>query len=165
MRRPFNRLILTVLDWNYRSESYCCHCIRNLLFYTTFFYFYLYGGVPRTANTKDNYIEDKIYEVVNQGLDDVCAKELGEVVDILKDIEIMSYYSTVVEAMEEGKSDPHADMPDYLSRMYYSSTTNNDKATLETIMEDITNVMEKTPKEQKAKAKQDLLTFVSKITI
>lgn len=108
-------------------------------------------------------LEDKVYDVVTHGLDEVNAKELGEVVDILKDIEMMKYYSSVVEAMDEKRDNPHADEPDYISRMYYSSTKN--EATLDSIMEDITSVMDETPREHKLKIRQDLLNFINKIPI
>lgn len=45
-------------------------------------------------------------------LECVDAKELGEVVDILKDLEEMCYYHTITEAM-------HQEYPSEYSRMYY----------------------------------------------
>lgn len=38
-------------------------------------------------------------------MDKVDAKELGEVIDMIKDLEEAIYYCTVVEAMEEGKKE------------------------------------------------------------
>ena len=34
-------------------------------------------------------------------LDDVCAEEMSEVIDMIKDIEEAIYYCTIVKAMEE----------------------------------------------------------------
>lgn len=50
-------------------------------------------------------------------LDSVDTKELGEAIDMIKDLEEAIYYSTITKAMEEGK---HEEYPKhYDERMYY----------------------------------------------
>lgn len=63
---------------------------------------------------------------IAQGLFTVDTQELGEAIDMLKDMEQAIYYCSVVEAMEEGKEDEkyrrkYADRyPKYLDgKMYY----------------------------------------------
>lgn len=69
---------------------------------------------------------------VGQGLHTVDTKELGEAIDMLKDMEEAMYYCSIVEAMEESKEDekykekfsriypPHYSMKNYEDeRMYY----------------------------------------------
>lgn len=60
-------------------------------------------------------------------LKEVDAKELGEVVDMIKDLEEAMYYCTIVEAMEKGSKEPEVDYYtdrrdiDYpRGRMYYA---------------------------------------------
>lgn len=48
---------------------------------------------------------------------DVDAKELGEVIDMIKDIEEAKYYCTVTKAMEEGKEYQHEG-----DQMYYTTS-------------------------------------------
>lgn len=64
-------------------------------------------------------------------LDKVDAKELGEVVDMIKDLEEALYYRTITDSMNEGKGDHHnsyteyyypeydRDMDKRYGRMYY----------------------------------------------
>ena len=74
-------------------------------------------SVERLKSIKDALmcaIESQIYDLAN-----VDAEELGEVVDMVKDMEEAIYYCTVVKAMEEGeekKSSYHGGE----ERMYYS---------------------------------------------
>ena len=65
---------------------------------------------------------------VGQGLKEADTKELGEAIDMLKDMEEAMYYCSIVEAMEESKEDekhsriypPHYNMRNYENeRMYY----------------------------------------------
>lgn len=60
-------------------------------------------------------------------LQNVDAKELGEVVDMIKDLEEAIYYCTIVKAMEESDKEPkyytqpyYRDMDRDMGRMYYS---------------------------------------------
>jgi hypothetical protein len=52
-------------------------------------------------------------------LDEVDAEELGEVVDMIKDLEEAEYYCAVVKAMEESEKYEHEDM------MYYGGREGN----------------------------------------
>ena len=52
------------------------------------------------------------------------AEELGEVVDMIKDLEETIYYCTVVEAMEEKEKEPSREMM-YYPVMYYNGNGNN----------------------------------------
>lgn len=81
--------------------------------------------------------EAQIYDLEN-----VDAKELGEVIDIIKDIEETIYYCTVTKAMEESEKHKGEEMMYYtpmyretrehnggqghdMSRMYYNSSNSN----------------------------------------
>lgn len=57
-------------------------------------------------------------------LHNVDAEELGEVVDMIKDLEETIYYCTVVEAMEEKEKEPSREMM-YYPVMYYNGDGNN----------------------------------------
>lgn len=57
-------------------------------------------------------------------LEEVDAKELGEVVDIIKDIDEAIYYCTVTKAMEEGKEHEEKESK-YYTPMYYTPTHQN----------------------------------------
>ena len=52
------------------------------------------------------------------------AEELGEVVDMIKDLEETIYYCTVVEAMEDKEKEPSREMM-YYPVMYYNGNGNN----------------------------------------
>ena len=55
-------------------------------------------------------------------LDSVDTKELGEAIDMIKDLEEAIYYCTITKAMEEGKHEEypkHYDEEMYNQRMYY----------------------------------------------
>ena len=52
-------------------------------------------------------------EAQMQNLESVDAKELGEVIDIIKDIEETIYYCTVTKAMEEGSAWHHTEEKEY----------------------------------------------------
>ena len=62
---------------------------------------------------------------VSGNLHNVDAKELGEAIDMIKDLEEAIYYCTVTEAMTSPhkieKRDHHRDYDD--SRMYYDSSS------------------------------------------
>jgi hypothetical protein len=55
---------------------------------------------------------------VNEHLSEVNAEELGEVIDMIKDLEEAMYYKSVTEAMEEGKEKEKHYPP-----VYYTSPT------------------------------------------
>ena len=57
-------------------------------------------------------------------LEEVDAKELGEVVDIIKDIDEAIYYCAVTKAMEEGKEREEKESK-YYTPMYYTPTHQN----------------------------------------
>ena len=56
-------------------------------------------------------------------LSNTDAEELGEVVDMIKDLEETIYYCTVVEAMEEKEKEPQREMM-YYPVMYYNNGGN-----------------------------------------
>ena len=68
-----------------------------------------------------NCVEGQLNDIQN-----VDAEELGEVVDMIKDLEETIYYCTVVEAMEDKEKEPSREMM-YYPVMYYSdnNTSNN----------------------------------------
>lgn len=53
-------------------------------------------------------------------LDTVDAKELGEVVDMVKDIEEAIYYCTITKAMEEKEKNGNGDHHHYYTQNYYT---------------------------------------------
>lgn len=53
-------------------------------------------------------------------LQECDAKELGEVVDMIKDMEEAIYYCTIVKAMEEGKKEEEPKWYSEPNRMYYT---------------------------------------------
>lgn len=61
-----------------------------------------------------NCVEGQLNDIQN-----VDAEELGEVVDMIKDLEETIYYCTVVEAMEEKEKEPSREMM-YYPVMYYN---------------------------------------------
>ena len=75
-------------------------------------------------------MKDRLVNCVEQQLDNISAadtKELGEAVDMIKDLEEAIYYCTVTEAMKDNaemdwemKEDNHLQEPNSNSRMYYS---------------------------------------------
>lgn len=74
-------------------------------------------------------------------LQNVDAKELGEVIDMIKDLEEACYYATITEAMHEGKDEIKSAINTYTSdrsysdrdwdraygRMYYTEKISDDK--------------------------------------
>jgi hypothetical protein len=53
------------------------------------------------------WMEEALVDVIEMqfcNLDTVCTKELGEAVDIIKDLEEAMYYHTITEAMKTEKS-------------------------------------------------------------
>ena len=59
---------------------------------------------------------------MNQGLSNIDTKELGEAIDMLKDMEQAMYYCSIVKAMKENKEEEkYSHMrPSYLDgKMYY----------------------------------------------
>ncbi len=62
-------------------------------------------------------VESQMYN-----LEDVEAEELGEVVDMIKDLEEAMYYCSVVKAMEESEKPQHETM--YYSPMRYEDRMN-----------------------------------------
>jgi predicted regulator of amino acid metabolism with ACT domain len=57
--------------------------------------------VEQLKNIKENLISCVHTQMGN--LANVDAKELGEVIDMIKDIEEAIYYCTITESMQEGK--------------------------------------------------------------
>ena len=73
-------------------------------------------------------MKDKLVNCVEQQLDNISAadtKELGEAVDMIKDLEETIYYATVTKAMNENGRDTEAEMLRYPSR-YYSTSSRGD---------------------------------------
>lgn len=59
-------------------------------------------------------LEDILIDAVHEEMSDlekVDAKELGEVIDMIKDIEEAMYYCSIVEAMEEAQENRHGYTP------------------------------------------------------
>ena len=68
-------------------------------------------------------MKDRLVNCVESQLDNISAadtKELGEAVDMIKDLEETIYYATVTKAMNESGKDTEAEMLRYPSR-YYST--------------------------------------------
>ena len=66
-------------------------------------------------------MKDKLVSCVEQQLDNISAvdtKELGEAVDMIKDLEETIYYATVTKAMNESGKDIEAEVLRYPSRYY-----------------------------------------------
>ena len=68
-------------------------------------------------NMKDALIH-QVQAQINGNLDKVDAKELGEAVDMIKDLAQTMYYCTIIEAMEENK-EREEEYPEDEMRMYY----------------------------------------------
>ena len=121
-------------------------------------------------------------------LDEVCAKELGEVIDMIKDLEEAIYYATITEAMHNkdypmgvGGDDHHPQMElqdnkegrSHKSRRMYmeSKEMRNDKNAqiqgLEHYMKelsmDIVEMIQGASPEEKQLLKSKLTTLISKI--
>ena len=45
-------------------------------------------------------LEKAAYEELEHNWDNICIKDLGEVIDMIKDLEKAIYYETIVKAME-----------------------------------------------------------------
>ena len=58
---------------------------------------------------------------VHGHLNEVDAKELGEVIDMIKDLEEAIYYCTIVESMEEAEEDKEKHQPRYYNTYYYTT--------------------------------------------
>jgi hypothetical protein len=72
-------------------------------------------------------MKERLMSCVEGQLDDLHnadAEELGEVVDMIKDLEETIYYCTVVEAMEGKEKEPSREMM-YYPVMYYNEGGNN----------------------------------------
>ena len=52
-------------------------------------------------------LEKAAYEELEHNWDNICIKELGEVIDMIKDLDKAIYYETIVEAMEEDEYKKH----------------------------------------------------------
>ena len=73
-------------------------------------------------------MKDRLVNCVEQQLDNISAadtKELGEAVDMIKDLEETIYYATVTKAMNESGKDTEAEMLRYPSRYYDSGMMGN----------------------------------------
>ena len=74
-------------------------------------------------------MKERLMSCVEGQLDDLPnadAEELGEVVDMIKDLEETIYYCTVVEAMEDKEKEPSREMM-YYPVMYYNDGGNNSR--------------------------------------
>jgi len=72
-------------------------------------------------------MKEKLINCVEQQLDNLSAadtKELGEAVDMIKDLEETIYYATVTKAMNESGRDTEAETLRYPSRYYGTSGRN-----------------------------------------
>ena len=72
-------------------------------------------------------MKEKLMSCVESQLNDlsnVNAKELGEAVDMIKDLEETIYYCTVVKAMEEKEKEPSREMM-YYPVMYYNGNNSS----------------------------------------
>ena len=72
-------------------------------------------------------MKEKLINCVEQQLDNISAadtKELGEAVDMIKDLEETIYYATVTKAMNESGKDIEAETLRYPSRYYGTSGRN-----------------------------------------
>ena len=97
-----------------------------------------------------------IYEAVINNFDTVDAHELGEVVDVLKDLAQYEYYCQEVSAMNKS-DDVSADIK---SRMYYH---NPEAETVEEVAEIICKLAEKMEDNEVVKMKQQLTTMINKL--
>ena len=73
-------------------------------------------------------MKDRLVNCVESQLDNLSAadtKELGEAVDMIKDLEETIYYATVTKAMNESGKDTEAEMLRYPSRYYGTSNRGN----------------------------------------
>jgi hypothetical protein len=79
------------------------------------------------------YIKEQLMSCVESqmmNLEEVDAKELGEVIDMIKDIEEALYYCTVTKAMEEYPSKNYnRDMDREMGKMYYENPNWNKNTT------------------------------------
>jgi hypothetical protein len=62
--------------------------------------------MERLKSMKEELINSACYQIENE-LSSVDTKELGEVIDMIKDLEEAMYYCTVTEAMKKGSSTKH----------------------------------------------------------
>ena len=72
-------------------------------------------------------MKDRLISCVESQLNDLShsnAEELGEVVDMIKDLEETIYYCTVVKAMEDKEKEPQREMM-YYPVMYYNEGRSN----------------------------------------
>ena len=90
--------------------------------------------MERLKNLKENILNCVQYEV-SGNLKEVNTKELGEAIDMIKDLSKAIYYCSIVEAMEkDAKEKEHSEeyykhMPNqkmnYYTPMYYATNTSN----------------------------------------
>ena len=120
-------------------------------------------------------------------LEAVCTKELGEVIDMIKDLKEAIYYETVTKAMEAGdswkteKSDHHLsdsrseyDGKSHHSRKVYMETKemHGDKMTnlkelehyMKDLSEDVTEMIADASPEEKQLLQRKLTSLVNKIS-
>ena len=83
--------------------------------------------MKRLENMKESLISC-VQAEINGGLHEVDTKELGEAIDMIKDLEEAIYYCTITKAMNESEEDEHDDHKYYpyyrdmdrkMGKMYY----------------------------------------------
>lgn len=75
-------------------------------------------------------IKERLMNCVEGQLNDLSStntEELGEVIDMIKDLEETIYYCTVVEAMEQKEKEPQREMM-YYPVMYYNDWDNSNNS-------------------------------------
>ena len=101
-------------------------------------------------------------------LQNVDAKELGEVIDMIKDLEEACYYATITKAMtEENKKeevDIYRDWDRAYGRMYYTEKTYNDEKIGHSHLARKEYLMSKEMRKDKAVLMQDLEEYARELS-
>ncbi len=135
---------------------------------------------------KLHWMEEELIEEVEKQfecLETVCAKELGEVIDMIKDLEEAKYYYTVTEAMIEGswkmeknddyKSIDHIGKSPHSRQAYLEARSlNKDKATqlrelekyMSELSQDIVDMIADASQEEKQYLEKKIAALVSKLS-
>ena len=74
--------------------------------------------MERLKNLKENILNCVQYEV-SGNLKEVNTKELGEAIDMIKDLEEAMYYCTITEAMKKKEEQPQYNNINYYTEPYY----------------------------------------------
>ena len=89
--------------------------------------------------------------------------ELGQVIDIIKDLEKSIYYHTVVEAMEKGNSHILKNDAKDISYCMYTDNQTDLEHYLNGMSEDLTHMVEKSSMEEKQMLSTKLQQLANKI--